>query len=178
MTLMSLALRTSMNQAENKQEIVMASARIYENVSLTDTTPAEKMPCKTLTVIRPPDDNFPTGFKVEADKHRGIVKLERSEQGLLSWFLAQFQRIDPDVLIGHRLEDLEYSVLLSRLRERKTPGWHRIGRLRRSEWPKNIGKGGSSFFTERQLVAGRLMVDLGNDMGKVSILSGRLHTQC
>ena len=168
MTLMSLALRTSMNQAENKQEIVMASARIYENVSLTDTTPAEKMPCKTLTVIRPPGDNFPTGFKMEAEKHKGVVRLERSEQGLLSWFLAQFQRVDPDVLMGHRLEDFDYSVLLSRLRERKTPGWHRIGRLRRSEWPRNIGKGGNSFFTERQLVAGRLMVDLGNDMGKVS----------
>ncbi|KAL9054205.1 MAG: hypothetical protein Q9162_004313 [Coniocarpon cinnabarinum] len=144
MTLMSLALRTSMNQTENKQEIVMASARIYENVSLADITPAEKMPCKTLTVIRPPGDNFPMGFKVEAEKHKGVVRLERSEQGLLSWFLAQMQRFDPDVLVGHRLEDLDYSVLLSRFRERKTPGWHRIGRLRRR----------------------RLMVDLGNDMGK------------
>ena len=167
MTLMSLALRTSMNQAQNKQEIVMISARIYENVSLTDTTPAEKLPCKTLTIIRPPRDAFPTGFKGEAEKHKGIVKLERSEQGLLSLFLGQLQRIDPDVLVGHRLEDLDYSILLSRLRERKTPGWHRIGRLRRSEWPKSIGKGGGSFFTERQLVAGRLLVDLANDMGKV-----------
>lgn len=170
MTLMSLALRTSMNQAENKQEIVMASARIYENVSLSDTTPAEKLPCKTFTIIRPPGDGFPTGFKVEAEKHKGTVKLERSEQGLLSLFLAQLQRIDPDVLVGHRLEDLDYSILLNRLRERKTPGWHRIGRLRRSEWPKNIGKGGGSFFTERQIVAGRLLCDLGNDMGKVSHL--------
>ena len=170
MTWMSIALRTSMNQAENKQEIVMASARIYDSIPLSDTTPAQKIPCKTLTVIRPPGDNFPTGFKLDAEKHKGVVRLERSEQGLLSWFLAQLQRIDPDVLVGHRLEDLDYSVLLSRLRERKTPGWHRIGRLRRSEWPKNIGKGGNSFFTERQLVAGRLMVDLGNDMGKASLI--------
>ena len=167
LTLMSLALRTSMNQKENKQEIIMISARIYENIALGDTTPAEKLPCKTLTIMRPPGDSFPTGFKVEVERHKGTVKLERTEQGLLSLFLAQLQRIDPDVLVGHRLEDLDYSVLLSRLRERKTPGWHRIGRLKRSEWPKNIGKGGGSFFTERQLVAGRLLCDLGNDMGKV-----------
>ena len=160
-----------MNVKENKQEILVASARIYENVSLTDTTPADKLPCKTLTVMRPADDAFPTGFKIEAEKHRGNVKLERTEQGLLSLFLAHLQRVDPDVLIGHRLEDLDYSLLLSRLRDRKTPGWHRIGRLRRSAWPGNMGKGGGSFFAERQLVAGRLLCDLANDMGKVSTSS-------
>ncbi|KAI4831878.1 hypothetical protein E4T44_09523 [Aureobasidium sp. EXF-8845] len=52
------------------------------------------------------------------------------------------------------------------MRECKTPGWHRIGRLKRHEWPKNIGKRGGSFFAERQLSAGRLLCDLGNDMGK------------
>lgn len=166
LTLMSIALRTVMNEKDNKQEILMASARIYENVSLGDTTPAEKMPCKTLTVMRPAHGGFPPGFKLDTEKHPGVVRLENTEQGLLSFFLAHLQRIDPDVLIGHRLEDLDYSILLNRLRERKTPGWHRIGRLRRSEWPKNIGKGGGSFFTERQLVAGRLLCDLGNDMGK------------
>lgn len=166
LTLMSISLRTVMNEKENKQEILMVSARIYENISLSDTTPADKMPCKTLTVMRPIVEGFPTGFKLECEKHKGIVKLERSEAGLLSLFLGHLQRIDPDVLVGHRLEDLDYSLLLSRLKERKTPGWHRIGRLRRSEWPKNMGKGGGSFFTERQLVAGRLLCDLGNDMGK------------
>lgn len=144
----------------------MASARIYENVLLGDTTPPEKMPCKTLTVMRPFNEGYPAGFKLDAEKHSGTIRLENTEQGLLSFFMAHFQRIDPDVLIGHKLEDVDYSLLLNRLRERKTPGWHRIGRLRRSEWPKNIGRGGSSFFIERQLVAGRLMCDLGNDMGK------------
>lgn len=168
LTMMSIALRSTMNVKENKQEILVASARIYENVSLTDTTPADRLPCKTLTVMRPVDDAFPTGFKIEAEKHRGNVKLERTEQGLLSLFLAHLQRVDPDVLIGHRLEDLDYSLLLSRLRDRKTPGWHRIGRLRRSAWPGNMGKFGASYFAERQLVAGRLLCDLANDMGKVS----------
>ncbi|KAF2145162.1 uncharacterized protein K452DRAFT_356464 [Aplosporella prunicola CBS 121167] len=166
LTIMSIALRTVFNQKENKQEILMASARVYENMSLTDTTPPEKLPCKAFTVIRPNGDAFPTGFKLEAEKHKGTVKLERNEQGLLSWFMAILGKMDPDVLMGHRLEDVDYTVLLSRLRERRTPGWHRIGRLRRSEWPKNIGKGGGSFFVERQLAAGRLLCDLANDLGK------------
>ncbi|KAI9686890.1 MAG: DNA-directed DNA polymerase alpha catalytic subunit pol1 [Bathelium mastoideum] len=165
LTLMSIALRTTMNVKENRQEILMASARVYENVSLTDTSPPEKLPCSTYTVMRP-NGEYPMGFKMEAEKHKGTVKLERNEGALLSIFMAILAKMDPDVLMGHRWDDVDYSVLLSRLRDRKTPGWHRIGRLRRSEWPKNMGKGASSFFVERQLAAGRLMCDLGNDMGK------------
>ncbi|OCK86282.1 hypothetical protein K432DRAFT_421166 [Lepidopterella palustris CBS 459.81] len=166
LTLMSISLRTTFNAKDNKQEILMASAMVYDNISLADTTPPEKLPCKSFTVIRPNGEAFPTGFKVEAEKHKGTIKLEKTEQGLLSYFMAMLQRHDPDVIIGHRLDDVDYCVLLNRMRERKTPGWHRIGRLRRSEWPKNIGKGGGSFFAERQLAAGRLLCDLGNDLGK------------
>ncbi|KAB8339293.1 hypothetical protein FH972_022226 [Carpinus fangiana] len=166
LTLMSIALRTTMNMKENKQEILIATARIYENVSLTDTTPPEKLPCKTLTIMRPAmDTGYPTGFKMDAEKQSGKISCVRTEQEILSLFMAHLQSIDPDVLLGHRLEE-DYSVLLSRLRERKIPGWHRIGRLRRSEWPKNIGKGGNSFYIERQIVSGRLLCDLANDQGK------------
>ncbi|KAI9698598.1 MAG: DNA-directed DNA polymerase alpha catalytic subunit pol1 [Bogoriella megaspora] len=165
LTLMSISLRTTMNVKENRQEILMASARVYENVSLTDTTPTEKLPCSTYTVMRP-NGEYPMGFKIEASKHKGTVKMEKNEGALLAMFMAILAKMDPDVLMGHRWDDVDYSVLLSRLRDRKTPGWHRIGRLRRSEWPKNMGKGAGSFFAERQLAAGRLMCDLANDMGK------------
>ena len=95
--------------------------------------------------------------------------LEKSEQFLLSKFLAMFEKMDPDVIMGHQLQDVDLGILLNRLREKKTPGWHRVGRLKRGDWPKNYNKNGG-FFAERQLIAGRLMCDLGNDMGKVSLL--------
>ena len=166
LTLMSLAMRTQLNVKENKQEILVASARVYENVSLTDTTPTEKMPSKTFTIMRPSGSTFPLGFEAETKKQRGTFMLEKSEQFLLSKFMALFERMDPDVLIGHQLQEVDYSILLSRLREKKTPGWHRIGRLKRGEWPKTFGKSGSNFFAERKLLSGRLMCDLANDMGK------------
>ncbi|GAM88087.1 hypothetical protein ANO11243_061180 [Dothideomycetidae sp. 11243] len=165
LTLMSVAVRTIMNEKTNKQELFVASARVYENVSLTDTTSPEKLPSRTFTVMRPNGD-YPMGFKLEVEKHRGLVKMEKSEQGLLSMFMALMQRADPDVLIGHKLDDVDYSLLLSRMREHRTPGWHRIGRLKRSEWPKNLGRGGGSFYIERQLAAGRLHCDLANEFGK------------
>jgi DNA polymerase alpha subunit A len=166
MTLMSLSLRTSFNAKDNKQEILMASAMVYDNFSLSDTTPIDEMQAKSFTLLRPNGNAFPTGFQPEAAKLKGNFKLVKTEQELLSLLMAMFQRHDPDVLIGHRLDDVDYSVLLSRLREKKTPGWHRIGRVKRSDWPKSMGKGGGSFFAEKQLASGRLLCDLANDLGK------------
>jgi len=166
LTLMSISTRTTFDARANKQEILMVSAMVYDNFSLTNTTPADELPCKSFTIMRPNGDSYPAGFKFDAEKQKGTITLKRTEQELLSLFMAMFQRHDPDVLIGHRLDDVDYSVLLNRMREKKTPGWHRIGRLRRSDWPKNMGKGGGSFFAERQLAAGRLHCDLANDLGK------------
>lgn len=168
LTLMSLAFRTELNVKENKQEILVASARVYENVSLTDTTPPEKLPCKTFTVMRPLGSAYPLGFEAETRKRRGTYMLEKNEQFLLSKFLALFERMDPDILMGHQLQEVDLGILLNRMREKKTPGWHRIGRLKRNEWPKNFNRGGG-FFADRHLIAGRLMCDLANDMGKVSL---------
>ena len=168
LTFMSIALRTALNVKENKQEILVASTRVYNNISLNDTTPTEKLPCKSYTIMRPAGTSFPTGFEAISKKQRSSIILAKNEPLLLSQFLALLERTDPDVLVGHQLQDVDYPILLSRMRERKTPGWHRIGRLRRSEWPKSVGKGNLSFFAERQLVSGRLLCDVANDMGKVA----------
>lgn len=165
LTVMSLSLRTTFNQKENKNEILVASMRMYENISLTDTTPAEQVPSRLITVMRPNGD-YPIGFKPLVEKENHKIQMERNEQGLLSMVLAIIQRYDPDAIIGHKLDDVDFGVLLSRMRDRKTPGWHRIGRMKRGDWPKNVGKGGGSFYAERHLAAGRLLCDLANDMGK------------
>lgn len=167
LTLMSIAMRTIFNTKDNKQEILALSARIYEDVSLNDTTPADKLPCRTFTVIRPQGAAFPIGFeKLAKDRKKGLIKLMRQESDMLSFFLAQVDMVDPDVILGHQLEGVDYSILLNRLYEKKTHGWSRLGRLRRSAWPASIGKVGGNVFAERQIIAGRLLCDLANDAGK------------
>ncbi|OLL26607.1 DNA polymerase alpha catalytic subunit [Neolecta irregularis DAH-3] len=161
-TLTSLALRTVMDHKANKQEIVLASLRIFENVSLDDPTPAEKLPCSTFTVVRPLRTVFPAGFEAQVKSHRGVIKLEKTEASLLN---SKIQQIDPDFLIGHNIENVDYCTLLARMKERKTHNWHRIGRLKRSEWPKGYGRTGFSF-ADRGIIAGRLIGDLANDLGK------------
>jgi DNA polymerase alpha subunit A len=171
LTLMSVSLRTTFNEKDNKQEILAISARIYEKVSLSDTTPAEKLPCRTFTVIRPCGQAFPMGFdQVAKKRNRGLIVLKKQEADILAFFLAQVDVADPDVILGHQLEGVDYSVLLNRLHEKKIPGWSRLGRLRRTQWPSSIGKTGGNVFAERQILSGRLMCDLANDAGKSVML--------
>lgn len=167
LTLMSIALRTVLNVKDNKQEILAISARVYQNVSLTDTTPPEKLPCTSFTIMRPSLTSFPIGFEGEVNKKsKGMVKLVKQEQEILSLFLAKLQMIDPDVLVGHQLEGVDFSILLSRLQAKRSPQWARIGRMRRTQWPSSMGKMGGNFFAERALISGRLLCDLANDAGK------------
>ncbi|KAI0481144.1 hypothetical protein GGR56DRAFT_688668 [Xylariaceae sp. FL0804] len=167
LTLMSLAMRTTYNPKENKSEILGISARIYENILLSDTTPADKIPSRTFTLLRPNGAAFPIGFeKLALGRKKGLFKLMKQESEILSFFLAQLDLVDPDVILGHQLEGVDYSILLNRLHEKKTPQWSRLGRLRRLQWPSAIGKVGGNVFAERQIMAGRLLCDLGNEAGK------------
>ncbi|KAL1842844.1 hypothetical protein VTJ49DRAFT_4011 [Mycothermus thermophilus] len=167
LTLMSIAMRTIFNPKENKQEVLAISARIYEDVSLSDTTPADKLPCRTFTLIRPPGTAFPIGFeKMAKERKKGLIKLMKQESDILTFFLAQVDLVDPDVILGHQFEGVDYSILLNRLHEKKTHQWSRLGRLRRATWPSSIGKVGGNVFAERQIIAGRLLCDLANDAGK------------
>ncbi|BFZ56534.1 DNA-directed DNA polymerase alpha catalytic subunit pol1 [Savitreella phatthalungensis] len=162
MTLASIAIRTVLNKKDNKSEIAVISARIYQDINIEDPTPADKLPCHSLTVMRPLRTVFPHGFEQIAKK-QGIV-LERSEAAMLNYFMAMWQRFDPDIILGHDWESQHYTTLLARLRERKVANWHRIGRLKRTDWPRTMGRAG--FFAERALACGRLMCDLSNDLGK------------
>jgi len=166
LTLMSIAMRTTLNVKDNKQEVLAISARVYKDVSLNDTTPAEKLPSWTMTIMRPAGTSFPIGFEAQAKQNRGLIKLVKQEQEILSFFLAQLDRMDPDVILGHQLEGVDFSILLSRIQAKKTSQWSRIGRMRRSEWPSSMGKMGGNFFAERSLISGRLLCDLANDAGK------------
>jgi DNA polymerase alpha subunit A len=167
LTMMSIAMRTVLNVKENKQEVLAISARIYQNISLTDTTPPEKLPCQTFTVLRPVGSSFPIGFEGQVKaRAKGLVKLVKQEQEVLSFFLAKLNSVDPDVLVGHQLEGVDFSILLSRFQTKKTPQWSRIGRMRRTQWPSTMGKMGGNFFAERSLISGRLLCDLANDAGK------------
>ncbi|KAF3196830.1 DNA polymerase alpha catalytic subunit [Orbilia oligospora] len=162
--LMSLAIRTKIGHNDNKPEIISITGRVYDNVALDETRPVDELPWSCFTICRPVGQSFPVGFQSAISGQQTIIKPEKTEAGLLSLFLAKLQSTDPDIFIGHGLEENIYGTLIHRMKECKVLNWHRIGRMRRNQWPNNLGRGG--YFAEKQIVSGRLMCDLSNDLGK------------
>lgn len=164
LNLMGLSIRTRITASS--MEIVAISARFYQNVNVDGTAQASQLPVVSCTCVRPIDKVFPTGFKSAVDtfhQKQGVrtITTVASENALLSWFMAQVQRFDPDVIIGHELESIQLQVLLSRLRDLKVQFWSKMGRTKRSNWPTRIDD-----FTVRTLMSGRLIFDLSNDFGR------------
>lgn len=61
-----------------------------------------------------------------------------SERALLTFFLAKMSQIDPDLIIGHDICSYVLSTLVNRLEANKIQNWSKIGRLRRTLFPKKV----------------------------------------
>lgn len=85
----------------------------------------------------------------------------KNERGLLNYFVAMLHRIDPDVYVGHNFSGFGLDVLQNRLKENKTDFWSRLGRMRRTGWPRATGHGGGGEVSRanKELVSGRLLCD-------------------
>lgn len=167
----SLALQTVMNTKENKQEIVSITMSVYKNLS-QDTAVSEKLkPEEIITLVRPPKGSaFPPLLAAKSKKELpGNVRLFNNEKTLLNCFCALFKVNDPDVIFGHKLENVILDILSHRAYELKIPQFSVFGRRSRKQWPERFGKNGNtnmSQFMIRELFSGRLLCDISNEMGQ------------
>ncbi|KAI9506594.1 hypothetical protein BX070DRAFT_186351 [Coemansia spiralis] len=165
-TTMTLSLKTVMNHKDNSNEIVAISMLVHRNLSLDDPTPAAKRSGDQHTVVRQL-----TGMPLPADftrlaqtqSKRGLaIEVTKTESALLNFFTAFLHRTDPDILVAHNFYGFDLDVLLHRMRALRIDGWSKLGRLRRTQWPKlqaGAGGMGESTFGERQIVSGRVVCD-------------------
>ncbi|CCK71983.1 DNA-directed DNA polymerase alpha catalytic subunit POL1 KNAG_0I01980 [Huiozyma naganishii CBS 8797] len=167
---MSISIQTVMNSKVNKQEIVAITLSKYNNISLDKPIPEDIKPESVVTLVRPPQgNNFPIGLaKLAQQKLPGTLRLFNNEKTLLSCFCAMVKVADPDVLIGHRLETVYLDILVHRIHEFKIPTFSALGRRVRKVWPDKFGKSHASMnsFFIRDLVSGRLICDIANEMGQ------------
>ncbi|KAG9284047.1 hypothetical protein G9A89_022821 [Geosiphon pyriformis] len=159
LTIMSISLRTIMNPTKKVNEIVLASVSVYHN---NETISEANLRPVQFTAIRPHGSTYPIGFKDLIKKKGFPLEIFMTERSLLNYLLAMIHRWDPDVLVGHNFIGFDLDVLLHRMKELRVEHWGRIGRLRRSVWPKlQIGAGGmnESTYDEKAVASGRLMCD-------------------
>ncbi|KAJ3722638.1 DNA polymerase family B-domain-containing protein [Lentinula raphanica] len=166
LNVMSLSVRTIVNHRENKREVVCVTARTWHNMIIDGTTPPEQLPCTVQTFVRPLE-HFPSGFEASAKAHgRGLISPAKNERALLNALLVWIHKNDPDILVGHDFLGVSLDVLLHRMRDLKADHWSRIGRFRRSAWPR-IGKQGTNI----KFLTGRMLCDLSSDAAKSMITS-------
>ncbi|QLQ79695.1 hypothetical protein HG537_0C03430 [Torulaspora globosa] len=165
-----LAMQTVMNVKENRQEIVAITLSTYKNLPLESPIPENLKPDEITTLVRPPQgSSFPVGLPhLTKEKLNGQVRQFNNEKTLLSCFCAMLKLSDPDVIIGHRLESIYLDVLAHRLHDLGIPTFNAIGRRVRKQWPERFGKNNATMnrFFVQELMAGRLVCDIANDMGQ------------
>ncbi|KAG0346298.1 DNA polymerase alpha catalytic subunit [Podila humilis] len=161
--IMSLSMRTIIDTADKSNEIVSAATSVYHEVRLDDAVETNrKIVSKEILIRKLKTSPFPPGFDSVVERSQGKITKVPSEQALLNRLLIRINNTDPDVIVGHNFVGFDLDVLLHRMKHNKTHHWSRIGRLRRTVWPKlQSGAGGMGDTTaaEKQVMAGRLMCD-------------------
>lgn len=170
LTVTAISVQTVMNTKSNKQEVVAVSLATYFDLPQDAPIPESIKPNDILTLARPVGVvSFPPGLQQLADKEGFQLRTCPNEKVLLNALAAKIKSLDPDVYIGHRLENISLDVLVHRMNENKVMTWSALGRRSRKQWPYMINKHNSSYNNSllvRDVFQGRLLCDIANEMGQ------------
>ena len=170
LTIMSVSFKTVVIPESSQHEIALASVVVARNLSVAaDTTNPEftrskKYRLDGFSIVRPltgaaaqasGGSGLPMNFKRTARSQAKNLSVVGSERELLSLLVARLHNVDPDVLIGHNIQNFQLSTLMHRLQHHKITHWSKIGRARLTRAPRAGAKG--SFFG--RLCPGRLVCD-------------------
>lgn len=129
--LAALNVQTALNVNTSKNEVVMIACLVNKTFAINKPAPSPPFQEHFCGFTRPVAQHWPAdlGKKLSEFKATKTTKMD-SERALLSWFLATFQKIDPDLIVIHDALDCQLDVICDRIISLKIPMWSRIGRLR------------------------------------------------
>ncbi|KAI3406179.2 POL1 [Candida oxycetoniae] len=175
LTCTSISVQTVMNPKRNKQEVVSVSLATYFDLPQDAPIPEGLKPNDILTLVRPVGSiSFPPGVSQLAQKENFQLRMCPNEKVLLNAVAAKVKMLDPDVFIGHRLENISLDVLVHRMHDNQVMTWSAFGRRNRKQWPHLINKNNSNSNNSsynnnlliREVFQGRLLCDIANEMGQ------------
>jgi DNA polymerase alpha subunit A len=150
---LAISMKVVLNPKTHSNEIVALSGVFHKAVNSDAASSEAPSNFQRFTAIRKPD--FPTLNGVLQWPGDWIATTKRkqsageplfvctNERHLLQVFVSRLAILDPDILMGHNFVGFDLDVLLHRMVHYKTPMWSRLGRLRRSKFPKlQAGAGG------------------------------------
>ncbi|KAH8359207.1 hypothetical protein KR093_005263, partial [Drosophila rubida] len=133
-TLLSLNVRTSMNPKTLKNEICMISMLTHNRFHIDKPAPQPAFNRHMCALTRPAVSSWPFDLNLQLTKYKSTkIYKHDSERALLSWFLAQYQQIDADLIVTFDALDCQLNVITDQIVALKIPQWSRMGRLRFSQ---------------------------------------------
>ena len=133
-SLITLYVRSALNTKSQRNQIVMISCLVNSKYNVDKPAPTPPFNRHFCGVTRPTSQNWPLDFQQKLGQYKStkVTKLD-SERALLSWFLATYQSIDPDLVVIHDANDLQLDIICDRITALKIPMWSRLGRLRQTQ---------------------------------------------
>ncbi|TDG45874.1 hypothetical protein AWZ03_007729 [Drosophila navojoa] len=130
-TLLTLNVRTSMNPKTLKNEICMISMLTHNRFYIDKPAPQPAFNRHMCALTRPAVSTWPLDLNLQLTKYKSTkIYKHDSERALLSWFLAQYQQIDADLIVTFDAMDCQLNVITDQIVALKIPQWSRMGRLR------------------------------------------------
>lgn len=171
LTMTSISIQTFMNSKQNKQEVASISLATYRNVPQDQPISQHTKPDELCTLIRPINSvAVPPGLAQLAHKQSFPLRTFPNEKAMLNCAAALVKNIDPDVFLGHRMENISLEVLVHRMHDLKVTTWSTFGRRNRKAWPERFGRssnsGSNNALLIREVFQGRLLCDIANELGQ------------
>lgn len=169
LTITSISVQTLMNPKLNKQEVACVTLATYRDMPQDAPIDENIQPDELVTLVRPIGAvGFPPGLQQQAQKQKMNLKTLPNEASMLGCMAALIKNADPDVFIGHRLENISLDVLVHRMHDLRVATWSAMGRRNRKTWPDKFGKGNgfNNNLLIREIFQGRLLCDIANELGQ------------
>lgn len=107
-----------------------------------------------ISVMTKCNEVWPLDLKQALNQYTG-TKLTKcdTERELLNYFMVQFWKLDPDIVVGHDLQGFQQDLLIGNVLDLSIPNWSRLGKLKRSVVPQKK-------FAAKDAFLGRLVCDI------------------
>lgn len=145
--MLTLNVRVAMN-AHMKNEVIMISGLVHTRFPVDKAAPSPPFQRHFCYFTKPTGTNWPFDINPKLTTSKTTAQKFNTERELLSFFLNQYQSMDPDLLVAHDSEDCQLNIICDRIATLKIPMWSRIGRLRMA----NV--------TGRNFFCGRMVCDV------------------
>lgn len=170
MNVLSINVQPYLNPKNGKQEVGTVAIALYKDLSQEAPIPTDLKPDFESVLVRPVAGStaLPVGLNKLAIDQGLPLRAFNNEKILLNCLVGMVKKYDPDVFVGHKLENVTLDILFHRMKELGISQWSTFGRRARKQFPDNFGKANSRFnlFVIRELCAGRLLCDISNEMGQ------------